>query len=89
MALQADDGTILSAKDPIVLGRDGEPLSAEVFGNQSSSVRIIQIKGGLVYFLFFLFSILLISLGTVFFGGFLIVLIGISLVRAFLRLIRF
>jgi sensor histidine kinase YesM len=89
MALRADDGTILKAKEAIVLDQNGEPVSyphesASSFQSQKSTIRTIQLSSWLAPLLILAVGATL-TLGTVFIGGLLLLFFVIGLIRLVLR----
>jgi hypothetical protein len=93
MALRADDGTILKAKEAIVLNQDGEPISfpedsAGSHQSTSNKIRTLQLSGWLAP-LFILATGAALALGTVFVGGLLLLFLAIGLIRLILRFFGF
>ena len=87
MKLRSDEGISLEVKEATVLGQNGEVL-LDPFHFQKShreSIRVFKLGGGFSLLLGLLLFAGLLAIGGVFFSFFLVLLVGIALVRSILR----
>ncbi len=91
MQLKADDGTPLEVKEATVLNPDGEVLQegpADRTSGQNSGLfqgaHVFRVGGWMIP-VFMVLAILTLTLGAVFLGVFLVIALGVGLLKKILR----